>query len=762
MTESITIVGMVEKVVFANAENGFTVLRVRVEGEPRLVPVVGHMPPLSPGESARFTGGWTIDRRFGRQFQAREFALSLPSTLKGIVRYLSSGVCSGVGEETAKRIVDTFGERTLQVIEETPERLIEVAGIGPLRAGRIREGWTRERGVREVMVFLQGHEISARLAQKIYKQYGSRSIERMRENPYAVAEEITGIGWKTADRIARSLGVPNDHPGRVEAGLLFLLRERSSQGHVCSPRETLERDVAELLELDLTECEAAMRRLLSTRRLVERVDTERGALVFLPHFDAAEEDVANDLGLLVAASRHGAPPNADAVLETAVIEGGIDLGERQRLALDSIFNERVLIVTGGPGTGKTTLVRTVIRLLERVGESFVLAAPTGRAAKRLSEATGRPASTLHRLLEWDPRNGLFGRSRERLIDASVIIVDEASMIDLLLMQALSAAIPNGSLLLLVGDTDQLPPVGPGNVLRDVIASDIGRVVMLDRIYRQAERSLIVHNAHRVNRGEMIDVAAMRAVDLAPHALARASDAGPHATSGSSAAAAAAAPSASPLRASDFHFIESPSPADSLETLKRLVSGPLVRDFGLDPFRDLQVLSPMYRGVLGVDALNAELQALLNPQGRVITRGETTFRLGDKVMQVRNNYQKEVWNGDVGRIASVDEEERSLLVEIDGRNVDYEWDELDELALAYACSVHKAQGSEYRAVILPLHTEHYVMLRRNLLYTAITRGREWVFLIGDRKALAMAIRNAHEDARLTMLTERIRSRAAIGH
>jgi exodeoxyribonuclease V alpha subunit len=762
MTESITIVGMVEKVVFANAENGFTVLRVRVEGEPRLVPVVGHMPPLSPGESARFTGGWTIDRRFGRQFQAREFALSLPSTLKGIVRYLSSGVCSGVGEETAKRIVDTFGERTLQVIEETPERLIEVAGIGPLRAGRIREGWTRERGVREVMVFLQGHEISARLAQKIYKQYGSRSIERMRENPYAVAEEITGIGWKTADRIARSLGVPNDHPGRVEAGLLFLLRERSSQGHVCSPRETLERDVAELLELDLTECEAAMRRLLSTRRLVERIDTERGALVFLPHFDAAEEDVANDLGLLVAASRHGAPPNADAVLETAVIEGGIDLGERQRLALDSIFNERVLIVTGGPGTGKTTLVRTVIRLLERVGESFVLAAPTGRAAKRLSEATGRPASTLHRLLEWDPRNGLFGRSRERLIDASVVIVDEASMIDLLLMQALSAAIPNGSLLLLVGDTDQLPPVGPGNVLRDVIASDIGRVVMLDRIYRQAERSLIVHNAHRVNRGEMIDVAAMRAVDLAPHALARASDAGPHATSGSSAAAAAAAPSASPLRASDFHFIESPSPADSLETLKRLVSGPLVRDFGLDPFRDLQVLSPMYRGVLGVDALNAELQALLNPQGRVITRGETTFRLGDKVMQVRNNYQKEVWNGDVGRIASVDEEERSLLVEIDGRNVDYEWDELDELALAYACSVHKAQGSEYRAVILPLHTEHYVMLRRNLLYTAITRGREWVFLIGDRKALAMAIRNAHEDARLTMLTERIRSRAAIGH
>ena len=679
------------------------------------------------------------------------------------MRYLSSGVCSGVGEETAKRIVDAFGERTLQVIEESPERLTEVAGIGPLRASRIREGWARERGVREVMVFLQGHEISARLAQKIYKQYGSRSIERMRENPYAVAEEITGIGWKTADRIARSLGVPNDHPGRVEAGLLFLLRERSGQGHVCSPRETLERDVAELLELDLTVCEAAMRRLLGTRRLVERIDTERGALVFLPHFDAAEEDVATDLGLLVAASRPGAPPNAAAVLETAVIEGGIDLGERQRLALDSIFSEKVLIVTGGPGTGKTTLVRTVIRLLERVGESFALAAPTGRAAKRLSEATGRPASTLHRLLEWDPRNGLFGRGRERLIDASVIIVDEASMIDLLLMQALSAAIPNGSLLLLVGDTDQLPPVGPGNVLRDIIASDIGRVVMLDRIYRQAERSLIVRNAHRVNRGEMIEGAATRAADLAPHIPARmpASLPGREPLATSDALGAAAGAAASPLGASDFHFIESLSPTESLETLKRLVSGPLVREFGLDPFRDLQVLSPMYRGILGVDALNAELQALLNPEGRVVTRGETTFRLGDKVMQVRNNYQKEVWNGDVGRIVGVDEEERSLLVEIDGRSIDYAWDDLDELALAYACSVHKAQGSEYRAVILPLHTEHYVMLRRNLLYTAITRGREWVFLIGDRKALAMAIRNAHEDARLTMLTERIRSRAAIG-
>lgn len=724
-----TLVGTVEKIVFTNPENGFTVLRVRVEGEPRLVPVVGTMPPLSPGESACFTGSWAVDKRFGRQFQAREFALSLPSTLKGIARYLASGVCAGVGEEMAKRIVDAFGDRTLSIIDETPERLTEVEGIGPVRARKIRDGWERERGVREVMVFLQGHDISARLAQKIWKAYGSRAIERLRANPYDVAEEISGIGWKTADRVARALGVPLDHPGRIEAGMLFLLREKASQGHVCAPRDVLEAEAASLLDADLVLAEAATRRLLETRRLVERVDAERGSLLFVPQFDAAEEDVANDLSMLASARRSSPPLDATDIARMAVIEGGIDLGEQQLLALESVFTERVLIVTGGPGTGKTTLVRTVIRLLERLGESFVLAAPTGRAAKRLTEATGRPAGTLHRLLEWDPRTGAFGRGRERLIDASVIIVDEASMIDLLLMQALSSAVPNGSLLLLVGDTDQLPPVGAGNVLRDIIASDIGRVVLLDKIYRQAERSLIVRNAHRVNRGEMIEMPAE------PPAAHEASD------------------------ARDFRFIESATPAASLDTLKKLVAETLVRDFGLDPFRDLQVLSPMYRGVLGVDNLNESLQALLNPAGRVIARGDGVYRIGDKVMQVRNNYQKEVWNGDVGRVTDADEDARELLVEFDGRAVAYEWDELDELSLAYACSVHKAQGSEYRAVILPLHTEHYVMLRRNLLYTAITRGREWVFLIGDRKALAMAVRNAHEDARLTMLTERIRSRAA---
>lgn len=724
-----TLVGTVEKIVFTNPENGFTVLRVRVEGEPRLVPVVGTMPPLSPGESACFTGSWAVDKRFGRQFQAREFALSLPSTLKGIARYLASGVCAGVGEEMAKRIVDAFGDRTLSIIDETPERLTEVEGIGPVRARKIRDGWERERGVREVMVFLQGHDISARLAQKIWKAYGSRAIERLRANPYDVAEEISGIGWKTADRVARALGVPLDHPGRIEAGMLFLLREKASQGHVCAPRDALEAEAASLLDADLVLAEAATRRLLETRRLVERVDAERGSLLFVPQFDAAEEDVANDLSMLASARRSSPPLDAADIARMAVIEGGIDLGEQQLLALESVFTERVLIVTGGPGTGKTTLVRTVIRLLERLGESFVLAAPTGRAAKRLTEATGRPAGTLHRLLEWDPRTGAFGRGRERLIDASVIIVDEASMIDLLLMQALSSAVPNGSLLLLVGDTDQLPPVGAGNVLRDIIASDIGRVVLLDKIYRQAERSLIVRNAHRVNRGEMIEIPAE------PPAAHEASD------------------------ARDFRFIESATPAASLDTLKKLVAETLVRDFGLDPFRDLQVLSPMYRGVLGVDNLNESLQALLNPAGRVIARGDGVYRIGDKVMQVRNNYQKEVWNGDVGRVTGADEDARELLVEFDGRAVSYEWDELDELSLAYACSVHKAQGSEYRAVILPLHTEHYVMLRRNLLYTAITRGREWVFLIGDRKALAMAVRNAHEDARLTMLTERIRSRAA---
>ncbi len=729
MADESTLEGTVERIVFTNAENQFTVLRLRVEGEAGLATVVGQLPPLSPGEGVRFTGAWTRDRRFGRQFQARGFELSLPSTEKGLARYLVS-VSKGIGEEKARRIVDRFGESTPQVIEETPERLLEVDGIGPALAKRIRDGWARERGVREVMVYLRGHDISPRLAMKIWKAYGARSVERVRENPYAVATEIEGIGWKTADRIARSLGVPPDAPARIEAGALFLLGEWADQGHTCASREYFERRAADFLETDPGSVEAAIERLLARRALRERHDAERGPLVFLPRLDGAEREVAADLARLAGATTTDPPRDLDERLAAAITEGGIELGERQRLALATVLHERILVVTGGPGTGKTTLVRIVIRLLERLGVSVLLAAPTGRAAKRLSEATDRPASTLHRLLEWDPRSGVFGRGRARPLEAKAVIVDEASMIDLLLMQALAAAIPTGALLLLVGDTDQLPPVGPGNVLRDLIASGAGRVVRLDKIYRQAERSAIVQSAHRVNRGELPEIAPRGA-----------------------ASAAALDP------AVDFHFLDSPHSDGSLAALKSLVTGALVRDFGLDPFRDLQVLSPMYRGAIGVDNLNRELQALLNPLGIPVARGEAAYRIGDKVMQIRNNYQKDVWNGDIGRVADVHAEDRELLVDFDGRLVAYEWEDLDEITLAYACSVHKAQGSEYRAVLLPLHMEHAVMLRRNLLYTAITRGRRWVFLVGDRRALSLAVRNTREEARVTALTERLRGGAA---
>jgi exodeoxyribonuclease V alpha subunit len=723
--------GVVDRVVFTNAENGFTVLRVRVEGDPRLATVVGALPPLSPGEAVRFTGAWVNDRRFGRQFQAREAAPSAPTTTRGIARYLASGSFAGVGEEVAQRLVDAFGENTLRVIEETPERLLEVPGVGPTRAASIRDGWRRERGVREVMLFLHGHEISPRLALKIWKAYGARAIDRLRENPYAVAEEIDGIGWRTADRMARSLGVPDDAPARLEAGVLFALREWAAQGHVCVAREPFEHRTAELLETDPESVSRAASRLIEGARLRERADAERGPLLFLPHLDDAEQEVAADLAALADAPRATAPGDRRALFEWAIEQAGVDLGDRQRDALDAIFAERILIVTGGPGTGKTTLVRSAICLLERLGQTFELAAPTGRAAKRLSEATGRPARTLHRLLEWDPRTASFARGRRRVIDAGVVIVDEASMVDLLLMRGLTAAIAPGTLLVLVGDTDQLPPVGPGNVLRDVIASDVGRVVHLDRIYRQAERSAIVRSAHRINRGEMPEIAPALAAD----------------------AGAAGEP------VLDFRWIESNSPADSVEAVRRLVTETLAQEMALDFFRDVQVLSPMHRGVAGVENLNAVLQQAINPDGRAVPRGDGGFRLGDKVMQIRNDYQKEVWNGDVGRVSEVDEEARRLVVDFDGRAVDYEWEELDALALAYACSVHKAQGSEYRAVILPLHMEHYIMLRRNLLYTAVTRGREWVFLIGERRALSVAVRNVREDVRATMLSERIRAASA---
>lgn len=743
--EETTLTGTVERIVFTNEANHFTVLRVRLEGEAGLATMVGSVPPLSVGEAARFTGAWIRDPRFGRQFQVRSVEIALPATLRGIERYLASGVCKGIGEEMARRLVAAFGERTLQVIEETPERLLEVEGIGPVRAQRIREGWARARGVREVMVFLQGHDISPRLALRIWKAYGAQAIERIRENPYAVAGEIEGIGWKTADRIARAFGFPHDAPARIEAGLLFFLGERAKHGHTGAPREAFERRAAEHLEVELADVERSAHRLLDGGRLRAREGSVHGELVLLPQLDTAEEEVAADLARLAAAPAWSLPRDLASRLEEALAEGGIELGDAQRVALEAVLRERILVVTGGPGTGKTTLVRSVLRLLEGLGRRVALAAPTGRAAKRLSEATGRPASTLHRLLEWDPRSGAFGRARGAPLEVDALVVDEASMVDLLLMQALARAVPDGALLLLVGDTDQLPPVGPGNVLRDLIASGVGRVVRLDKIYRQAERSAIVRNAHRVNRGEM--------------PVLPAGSGGPGAGAGRP-PAGGAGPGAIPAldRSSDFHFIDSPSPERSMETLKALVSGPLSAGFGLDPVRDLQVLAPMYRGAAGVDAMNRELQALLNPHGAPVARGEVSFRVGDKVMQVRNDYQKDVWNGDIGRVLDVDAEERLVLVDFEGRSVTYEWEDLDDLTLAYACSVHKAQGSEYRAVLVLLHAEHAVMLRRNLLYTAITRGREWVFLLGERRALGMAVRNAREESRVTALAERLRSRA----
>ncbi len=718
------VTGVIERVTFHSEESGFCVLRVRVRGRAVPVTVVGTLPAVSEGEWVDARGRWTIDARHGQQLRAVTLRTTHPDTPLGIETYLASNAVRGIGPMLAARLVRAFGADVFRVIEEEPDRLREVEGIGPARQAMITASWREQRAVREIMVFLHSHGVSAARAFRIYKTYGERAIETVQHDPYCLARDIRGIGFLSADRIAERLGIDRHCELRARAGLEWVLSELTNDGHCAYPLDELLERAAGMLEIPQPIVAAALAQSVREGRLVRR-DVEGGRpLVYLAALDAAERGLASNL-LALARGRHPCPRiDVDAAARWVEAKTGIALAAAQREALALATTAKVLVITGGPGVGKTTLVDAIVRVLAGKRLHLGLCAPTGRAAKRLAEATGREAKTIHRLLAVDPATGAFRHGPDAPLDLDVLVADETSMVDLPLAHALVRAVPRHAALVLVGDVDQLPSVGPGCVLRDVIDSGVVRVVRLTEVFRQAARSRIVASAHRVNRG------------LLP-----------------------VRPAGSGEEASDFYVVDQDDPARALELLVKLVTRSIPRRFSLRAFEDVQVLTPMQRGELGARNLNQVLQNALNPEGPAVERYGWTFRAGDKVMQVENDYDRDVFNGDIGRIAAIDPSARTLTVRFDDREVAYTFDELDELSLAYAVTIHKAQGSEYPAVVIPLHTQHYPLLQRNLVYTGITRGRRLVVLVAAPRALAIAVRRVDAGARYTTLKERLRAAAA---
>ncbi len=714
--------GTVERITYYNEETGYSVVRLHVPGQPDLVTVVGDLPEVNPGESLRLEGMWTIHPQYGRQFRAERCEQVLPATAEGIKKYLGSGLVKGVGPVTAARIVQRFGADTLRVLDEEPQRLREALGVGRKRAEAIAKAWAEQKQIREVMLFLQSHGVTTGLAVKIYKAYGNDSLKIVQENPYRLARDIWGVGFKTADKLAHDLGLPHDAPARVQAGVAYTLSQLADEGHTYAPEEKLLCEASRLLDVPPDLVQAAIEEL-DAEEIVRRetltypspatssppaggkaVREERA--VYLAPFYYGEVGVTHRLQGIVENRTTRLRPfrsvNWDELLARVGRNSAIRLSAQQREAVQTALTHKVTVLTGGPGTGKTVTVRTIIGALEMLRCSYALCAPTGRAAKRLAEAAERPAQTIHRMLKYTPAEG-FRFNAENPLDVDCLIVDEASMLDLLLTNHLLKAVDPAAHVLFVGDVDQLPSVGAGDVLRDIIASGRAAVVRLTTIFRQAAESGIVVNAHRINRGEM------------------------------------------PLlnEFGDFYFFSVEDPQQGADLLVEIVKERIPRKFKLDPLNDVQVLAPMYRGECGVANLNARLQEALNPpsphaaERRLAGRA---FRVGDKVMQTRNNYARDVYNGDIGFVTAIDAEEQTLTVTIDGRPVSYDWSEADELVHAFAVSVHKSQGSEYPAVVMPVLMQHYLMLERNLLYTAVTRARRLVVLVGTRRAIAIAVRN----------------------
>lgn len=726
--------GTLERLTFQNEENGYTVAKLIPKGKSYEVTVVGTLSGVNVGELLHLEGRWINHPQYGRQFEVQSYSVHYPATVEGLRKYLGSGLVYGVGPVTASRIVDHFGLEILDIIETHPERLREVDGIGEKRAKTIARAWEDQKQIKEIMLFLQGHGVSTSLAVRIFKQYGQNSIEVVRSNPFQLARDVFGIGFRTADKIARQMGISLSAPERIQAGLLYCLSQFADEGHCFCPRRQLLDEAARLLEVSRMLCEEQLNALITAGDLFAEDTYPEDAgpdakpnpdaqAIYLPPFFLAEHGVTSRLSRIRLSARDRLADFKSVDWERAFtwLDGQIpiQLTDHQRAAVRMALTEKVSILTGGPGTGKSTITGSIIRLLKARGHSVLLAAPTGRAAKRLSEATGLEAKTIHRLLEFKPGGSGFTRDASNPLDADLVIIDETSMVDILLMNHLLGAIDQGSHLLLVGDMDQLPSVGPGNVLRDLIQCEVIPVTRLETIFRQDENSYIIVNAHNINQGKMPTIA---------------------------------------RSAHDFFLFSEQDPEKAADWVIDLVCHRIPQKFGFSSSTDIQVLSPMHRGAAGVAELNRRLQEALNPPapGKAEYRhGSRVFREGDRVMQIRNDYDRQVFNGDMGIIERIDLEESAALIDFEGRSVQAEFSQLDELVHAYAVSIHKSQGSEFPVVVIPLLTQHYMMLQRNLLYTGVTRARKMVVLVGSRQAIAMAVRNDRIAMRNTRLARRMK-------
>jgi len=718
--------GEVLSVVYHNPDTNYSVLRVKAPNEPGQVTVVGNMGQLVPGESVSMTGKWVEHPKFGRQYQAESCVQSLPATLNGIQRYLGSGMIRGVGPALAEKMIEAFGSDVLDVLDTDPKRLLKVEGIGPKKLERIQESWTEQREIRSLLIFLQTYEVPPTFAGRIFQRYGARSVEKLQQNPYDLAYEIRGIGFKTADAMALKLGFSEDSPERLEALLVFLLFQCSEQGHVFFPCEDLFHRAVEVLGSDLRGgLEAALDRLQERKRVVVLDLPEQGVeqAVFLRHFYKWELEIASRLFSL---SSHPGALSADRIaqaLKSMENVAGLRLSAEQQDAVQQACLNKISIITGGPGTGKTTITRVVINTLRKLGLKVRLAAPTGRASKRLSEATHCHASTIHRLLGFGP-GGEFAYNENKKLKADVLLVDEASMLDCQLFVSLLRSLPLTCRLILVGDVNQLPSVGPGNVLSDLLESGAVPSRTLTQIFRQARESTVVVNAHRINQGKF--------------------------------------PVASPRQPpeADFFWVEQDDPQKVQDLILNMVCERIPEVYGYDPLKTVQVLAPMHKGLVGTSELNRLLQDRLNPSGQEVRSGFKVFRVGDRVLQTRNNYEKDVFNGDLGWIARMDQESGELIVDFDGHRIQYAHSELDELQLAYCISVHKSQGSEYPAVLIPVVTQHFLLLQRNLIYTALTRATRLAVIIGSKRALGIGINRVGGDKRHTHLRARLEEAFAL--
>ena len=709
--------GFIENIVFSQPENGFTVARLKDPAKKELITIIGYIPSLQPGETVLCKGEWKMHPHHGRQFEVKEHSIEAPKDVMGIRKYLESGLVKGLGPVYAEKIVNTFGRNTLKVLDETPQQLLEIRGIGKKRLEKITQSWQDRRSIRSVMIFLRAHGVNPSYAQKIYKKYGDDSIERVKENPYRLAKDVFGIGFKTADTIAEHLGLKKDSPERIEAGIEHTLWELSGEGHTCFPVEELIVESKKILEVEKPLIQQRIQRLIHAESLYQKT-SEKKSFVWIGPLFYYEQAIAKELARLKKSLPTIRSVHLDKAVEWVQKQLNIELAQEQQAGVEAGISEKVHIITGGPGTGKTTITQAILTITQKITDKIILAAPTGRAAKRLGQITFKKAYTIHGLLEFDFATGKFKRDETNRLHADLIIVDEASMIDTQLMFHLLRAIQHRTRILFIGDIDQLPSIGPGYVLKDLIASETLGVTRLKEIFRQAKGSKIIVNAHKINHGEI--------------------------------------PILTNLAWSDFQFFEEEDIEKIHAKILQLVSTDIPGTWKFDPIRSTQVLSPMKKGMIGIENLNHSLQQILNPSKTPFFRGGRRFHVKDKVMQTRNNYDKNVYNGDVGIIHSIDTTEQAMGIEFDGKLLEYDFSELDEIVLAYAVSVHKYQGSECPCIVMPVHTCHFKLLYRNLLYTAVTRGKKKVLIVGSKKAMAIAINNDQVLKRYTGLKEAMQS------